>query len=238
MHEATLYEDSRFVTMTYDDEHLPAGGTLRPEDFVGFMKRLRWRYGEGIRYFQCGEYGEQFGRPHHHALLFNLRFKDEKRFKEEDGITLFTSDELDELWGFGQCTIGEVTFETAAYIARYTLKKVVGPAAEAHYGARVPEYLTMSRRPGLGCGYVERWRGEIYRSGRSDAVISRGRLMRPPRYYDESVRKTAPSVIARVKMRRRKEAEQDPERGKRLWEKEAVKEEAIKHLTRAIEVNQ
>ena len=59
IHEASLYEANCFVTLTYDDDNLPLDGSLRPRDMVLFLKRLRKRFGPGIRFFQCGEYGDK-----------------------------------------------------------------------------------------------------------------------------------------------------------------------------------
>jgi len=148
MHEASLHERNCFITLTYDDAHLPVGGSLVPEHFVLFMKRLRFKYGDGIRFFHCGEYGERLGRPHHHCLLFNHDFSDKVVLRGSGVSQLFSSVELDGLWPYGFSSIGTCTFQSAGYIARYTLKKVKGPGAVYHYKGRVPEYLTMSRRPG------------------------------------------------------------------------------------------
>lgn len=229
MHESKLHEDNCFVTLTYET----APDSLVPSHYVDFMKRLRWHFGEGIRFFQCGEYGELFSRPHHHALLFNFDVPDRKFYKESQGKRLYTSRKLEEIWSHGLCMIGDVEFESAAYIARYTLKKVVGPAAEAHYGGRVPEYLTMSRRPGIGRGFVEKYRKEIFRS---DSCIVRGSECKPPRFYDNIEESVAPSVMERIKRRRRVEAARSLDNsGSRLIVREAVKESAVNLLRRNLE---
>lgn len=236
LHESKLHEDNCFVTLTYGET--PPGGSLRPVDFVEFMKRLRWHHGEGIRFFQCGEYGDELGRPHHHALLFNLRFPDLRFYKESSGVRLYTSAKLDSLWGHGFCSVGDVSFESAAYIARYTMKKVHGPAAAAHYGDRVPEYLTMSRRPGIGRGWVEKYRHQTYRN---DELVVRGHPCKPPRYYDQVQEKEAPTVLARVKARRRVlSAVQAKSLRSQLgpsapYVRERVKEAAISNLRRVLE---
>lgn len=196
MHESKLHACSVFVTLTYDDVHVPRDGNLRPRDYVLFMKRLRLAH-PGVRFFQCGEYGDLLGRPHHHAVLFNCWFPDQRFLKEKTpGCKLYTSAELDRLWGQGQCTFGAVTFESAAYVARYAMKKIGGPKH-----GRVPEYCTMSRRPGIGSDFVHKFRSDIYPS---DSVIVRGVQCRPPRYYDVKLDSVAPSVLLRVKARRRR----------------------------------
>lgn len=233
MHEAKMHERNCFITLTYDDAHVPKNGSLNPDHFVNFMKRLRKAYGEGIRFFHCGEYGENFGRPHHHALLFNHSFEDLKYYKTVNDCRLYESLSLERLWGHGLCVVGDASFESAAYIARYTLKKVVGEYASEHYKGRVPEYLTMSRRPGLGRGFVDKYRHDIYRR---DSVIVRGVECKPARYYDSVHEKFAPVSMERIKIRRRGRAAVDVDStGRRLIDREAVKEASISSLSRGLE---
>lgn len=193
MHEARLHQDNAFVTLTYNDEQLaqlPLASTgkpsLNPRHFVLFMKRLRKEFGEGIRFFQCGEYGEKTLRPHHHALLFNLRFPDQRLWSGSNSHRTYVSEQLESLWGHGICTIDEVNFATASYVARYSMKKVFGPAADEHYQGRQPEYLTMSRRPGIGSGFFDKYQEEIYNR---DSCIVNGRQVKPPSYYDNKLAK-------------------------------------------------
>lgn len=188
-HEASLWPHNCFITLTYNDGALRSSideqegfASLRPRDFTTFMKRLRWKYGPNIRFFHCGEYGEKLSRPHHHALLFNHDFNDKRKLSGNGINQLYESDQLNELWPHGFASIGAVTWESAAYVARYALKKINGPGAEEHYQGRVPEYLTMSRRPGIGAGWLEKWSSDVYPS---DIVIVRGTKTKPPRYYDE-----------------------------------------------------
>lgn len=133
VHEASLHQHNCFITLTYADEHLPPNNSLVYEHFQLFMKRLRKKYGEGIRFYMCGEYGENFGRPHFHACLFGHNFPDLKLWKTVNKQKLYRSAELETLWPFGHSSVGTVTFESAAYVARYILKKVSGEAAERHY---------------------------------------------------------------------------------------------------------
>lgn len=229
MHETKLHEDSCFVTLTYED----SPGTLVPSHYPEFMKRLRWHYGNGIRFFQCGEYGESFERPHHHALLWGVRFEDEARYVGLDESSGRVSKRLEEIWGHGRCFIGDVTFESAAYIARYTLKKVVGPGAPAWYQGRHPEFLTMSRRPGIGAAFLDKYGAEIYKD---DSCIVRGAECKPPRYYDDRKAKLHPSVIERVKGRRRAAGRAFVDNsGSRLVVREKVKLGAVNLLRREFE---
>lgn len=232
-HEASLYEDNCFVTLTYNSDNLPSHGSLRPSDFVNFMKRLRHER-DGIRFFQCGEYGARLERPHHHALLFNWRFPDQEEWSVREGTTLYRSPMLERLWPYGFSSIGEVNFDTAGYVARYAMKKVKGEAARAHYGKKVPEYLTMSRRPGIGRGWLDKYLTDIYPS---DEMVVNGVVTRPPRYYDDLVGKYSPGLLAGVKKKRMQQAEASPDnKGSRAVVREAVKEAAISTLTRIYEV--
>lgn len=237
MHETKLHESNCFVTLTYDDAHLPENKSLRPRDFVLFMKRLRKKYGEGIRFFQCGEYGSKDERPHHHALLFNHEFSDRVFHKNtggSGGLPLYVSAELERLWGFGYCWIGTASFRSAGYIARYALKKVFGPRSESHYNGRVPEYLTMSRRPGIGSEWFKRYASDYYPS--DEVVMNSGIAVKPPRYYDALCERLYPELWRRgIKYKRRVAAESDPDNvGSRLVVREEVKNAAITFLKREL----
>lgn len=202
MHEASLYPENSFLTLTYDQEHLPKDNSLHVDHFQLFMKRLRKMYAQKkIRYYHCGEYGEKLSRPHYHALLFNHDFEDKRLFTVREGNRLYTSDILSGLWPQGYSVIGAVTFESAAYVARYILKKVTGEKAEQHYGTLRPEYTTMSRRPGIASEWFEKYRTDVYSA---DRVIVRGVSTRPPRYYDNLLNKSDPALMAWLKIQREK----------------------------------
>lgn len=195
VHEASLHKDNCFITLTYAPEHLPADNSLNYRDFQLFMKRLRKRFPDSkIRFYMCGEYGENFGRPHFHACLFNWNFPDRKLFfTSKHGDKVYRSDTLEELWPFGLCSIGEVTFKSAAYVARYIMKKVTGKAAFHHYHEvdedgvsretmRTPEFTKMSLKPGIGSDWFDKYKSDVYPH---DYVIVNGKKVKPPRYYDK-----------------------------------------------------
>lgn len=187
MHEASLYQENSFITLTYRDAELPEHYSLYPEHNVLFMKRLRKHYKKRIRFYHCGEYGDQTHRPHYHSILFNLDFPDKVYLKTtESGSKLYTSKQLDKLWGHGDTYIGEVTFESAAYCARYTMKKLTG-ARKSEYGSRIPEYSTMSRGGrgglgGIGAPWLQKWKRDVFPS---DFCIVNGRRVRVPKAYDQ-----------------------------------------------------
>ncbi|AZL82677.1 replication initiator protein [Apis mellifera associated microvirus 3] len=244
IHEAQLHEKNCFITLTYAPEHLPNPPTLVLSHWQKFMKRLRKRYGSKIRFFHCGEYGEKFRRPHYHACLFNHDFPDKKLWKVVNGQNYYISEQLNELWPFGFSTIGEVTFESAAYVARYILKKQTGDGAHDYYthvdpatgewSEIRPEYVTMSRRPGIAAGWFEKYRADVYPH---DYVVVRGRKMRPPKFYDRRLQALSLPDYEEVQMLRHIEAQKyvDNCTEERLAVREAVQEARLKQLPRSLE---
>lgn len=179
-----MHDDNCFLTLTYDEDNIPDGHTLVKRDLQLFFKRLRKaRDGQRIRYYACGEYGERTWRPHYHVLLFGADFFDARMRKQSDSgeLVRYDSNELWDLWPSGQHSIGGVTFESAAYCARYAMKKRTGPSADEYYGGRQPEFSLMSRRPGIGADWLAKYGNDVYRH---DSVICRGVECKPPRYYD------------------------------------------------------
>jgi len=210
VHESKLYENNCFITLTYDAQHLPKSRSLQKSHFQKFMKRLRKKYSPTkIRFFHCGEYGEKFHRPHYHACLFNHDFPDKKHWKTQNNQKYYTSDSLNSLWGQGFTTIGAVTFESAAYVARYITKKVTGHQAPEHYQdideetGEVfdiqPEYVTMSRRPGIGKHYYEKHKKDWFSR---DFLISRGTEVSIPKFYNGQFEIEHPEEYEEIKARR------------------------------------
>ncbi len=245
MHEAQLHEDSSFITLTYSPENLPQGGSLVLRHFQDFMKRLRSRLApRKIRFFHCGEYGEDFNRPHYHACIFGFAFPDRVFFKEVNEQRLFVSDFLADVWSHGFCTVGDVSFLSAGYVARYCLKKRNGSVADDHYwkvdelsGECVQvarEYSTMSRRPGIGSEWFARFGSDVFPC---DEVVTRGFPSKPPRFYDGLYEIKDPEGYERVKRARvvaarARAADATPER---LAVREQVKLAEIGFLHRSFE---
>lgn len=230
-----MHEDNCFLTLTYQDSTLPPNGTLELRDWQLFRKRAHKRFGR-FRFFHCGEYGETHGRPHYHAAVFGLRFPDQKFAKRHKGNALYTSTVLDELWSKGQCWIGALTFESAAYIARYALKKSRRPGdvrqREAKEDpAKKPEYITMSVRPGIGAGWLERYHSEVYPR---DEVVARGQLAVPPRFYDRQMEKIAPEMMEQVKRERVKRVIERVAKRREDWTPERLAaREQVQHRKQA-----
>lgn len=243
LHEKRLHRDSCFVTLTYDNDHLPDGGTLVKRDLQLFMKRLRKRRGAGVRFYACGEYGDRNARPHYHALLFNCEFADKKYFSENRrGDKYYTSDELRGMWSLGHNVIGDVTFDSAAYVARYVVKKITGSRAAEHYAVvdgsgevfdRLPEFTVMSRRPGIGDGYYHKYGAEVYAH---DSVIINGKEVRPPRFYDDRYELTNERELLLIKRRRKQKALlfKADNTSRRRWVKETIQLKRLKMLERKV----
>jgi len=201
MHEASLYEDNCFITLTYDDKYLPYHGSLDISDLQGFMKRLRKRYGSGIRFFACGEYGSVTFRPHYHALLFNHDFRDRVPYKESDaGSIIYTSKDLASLWPKGFSSVSDLTVKSAGYVARYNIKKALDPKEMPDELSR--EFVNMSRRPGIGKVWFDKFKGDVYPS--DEVVMLGGSKMKPPRYYDSLLDKDDPDLLSSLKLERKK----------------------------------
>jgi len=246
MHEASLHLDNSFVSLTYSDEHLPERGVLVHEHFQKFVRALRKFFGaRSLSYFMCGEYGETKGRPHYHAALFGVWFPDQVRRKEgADGSPLYQSPTLDRLWGKGECLIGAVTFESAAYIARYCTKKLDGDRA-VEYERIDPEtgevyllpreYMRCSTDPAIGKRWFERFGAEVCAS---DAVVARGFESKPPRYYDKLRERVDPKGFGVVRAARAAGAQSDEawanSKPSRLQVREAVKKAQFSTLKRTL----
>lgn len=211
VHESRLHDSNVFLTLTFDSEKCKVPEGIYHHPFQKFMKRLRksrevlhidvlaWASGEKkyrhitrpkIKYFMCGEYGEEFGRPHYHALVFGVDFPDKKILKRDP--LLFRSAELERLWPFGFSSIGAVTYESAQYVAGYVVSRRTGQEAEDHYwrvhpatGEVVPvppEYGEMSLKPGIGFEYLDRFTSDVYTQ---DQCVINGTRRRPPKFYDK-----------------------------------------------------
>lgn len=257
-HEATLYEDNSYITLTYDDQRVLTqhklknehpvltDGTLFKKDFQEFMKRLRERHsGRTIRYFHCGEYGEKNYRPHYHAALFNYGFPDKYPYTVRNGFTVYRSKELEEIWPFGNSEIGSLTFQSAAYVARYITKKITGERAEMYYMEidpdtgeilrdLIPEYATMSKKPGLGYGWFEKFKRDVYPD---DFVIINGAKCKVPKYYDQLLEKLDFKLYQKVKAVRKNNVDEDnPEnQHARLCVKEELQYLRLERLKRGYE---
>lgn len=212
VNEVREHDISSFVTLTYSDDKLPivntllgGGSTLVKRDVQLFLKRLRKKYPKMvIRYYACGEYGETTDRAHYHAILFGYWPTDVKKYKPTEAGWLYTSKELDSLWANGQTMVGSVSFESAAYVARYALKKITGTLADVHYQGRQPEFALMSRggrsgRKGIGSSYYDKYGEQMIKQ---DYVVVNDRKVRPPKYYMDKLKKEDEKRYEKLKDKR------------------------------------
>lgn len=197
-HEASLHEANSFLTLTFRDDDLPEDMSVNVRDVQLFMKRLRKKLGTPLRYFACGEYGDTTFRPHYHLILFGYDFADKTPWRRSSsGFVLYRSAELERIWPYGHCEIGNVTVQSAGYVARYVTKKVHGDDERAidaywrRYGHNPEtgeergwpvrrEFVVMSRRPGLGAEWFREFDRDVFPS---DFVVVEGQKRPIPRAY-------------------------------------------------------
>lgn len=219
MHESQLHDEKWFVTLTYDDRQLPDGGQLCKRDVQLFLKRLR-KDGHVLRYFGVGEYGSVTGRPHYHLCLFGVGFPDKRHHTTRKGYQVYTSAYLDRRWQKGICEFGSLSYESAAYVARYLTKGTV----VADSDTRVGEFAVMSRKPGIGKDWWNQFRCEVYAA---DSVVVRGKELRPPVAYDRWQEAVDPDGLRRVKRRRLQAVDGEEERGERWRARKEVGEARV-----------
>lgn len=277
MHEAQRHTHNSYITLTYDEKHLPKDLTLRHRDFQLFIKRLRTalsrmenqaitalqaRMLDGtdsassalgytnrrakIRYYMAGEYGEKYGRPHFHAILFGIDFADRiYHSRTAAGAKIYKSVTLDNLWNKGYASIGDVTFASAAYIARYVMKKRTGDGNRKDYQIidpetgeiyfRKKEYNQMSRRPGLGKEWFDKHHEDYLFDDK--IRLTDGRLVKPPRYYDKQLKRFDRELYEHTKIARQLEqiAHSEESTPERLAVRETVDNAKARLQTRNLE---
>lgn len=175
--------ESAFLTLTYDDQHLPEGGKTNYRDVQLFLKRLRKTMAKpenggynNIRFFACAEYGSIFKRPHYHLIVFGIKFKDavivgKSKFGENQWRS--TSETLTQVWGKGNAEIGTVTTQSISYCASYVVEKITGKAAKQHYERTnpetgeiydvPPEMARMSTNPGIGKPFFDKFKDDLWK---------------------------------------------------------------------------
>ena len=185
IHESKFHEDNCFLTLTYDPDLKGYSPSLNKRDICLFLKSLRRKIEpQKIRFFQCGEYGDLNLHPHHHVLLFGYSFPDRVKCVTKSGQIYYRSKELESLWKHGFSSIGDLTFESAAYVARYVLKKLNGDQAQFYTDRGIiPPFVTMSRRPGIGAKFFEKFSSDFY--PKDFITFDNGRRLKPPKYYDK-----------------------------------------------------
>jgi len=258
MHEAQMHEENCVITLTYDDQHLPPGGTLVKSDYTKFMYRLREKLKpKRIRFFHCGEYGEieadknkpqlesRLGRPHYHACIFNHQFSDLVLYQENTNGNVYESKELEKIWGKGFVTTMDLTLHSAGYVAQYITKKINGDKKDEHYqkvcentGDIYPvlqEYATMSNKPGIANAWYKKYKKDVYPSD-DVIVISKNSYhhVPTPGYYDRQLEKEDSELLQTIKKKREEFAHEHIKDNtlKRLITREVCKKAQVNHRQR------
>jgi len=216
--EASLHQQNCFVTLTYDDRHLPKDGKIDPDHLRLFFRRLKEHY--DFRYFGCGEYGEKTRRPHYHALIFGQDFLGERCIQING--ELYTNDFIQNVWKAGAVVCAPVSMATCCYVAGYVAKKI----------GDVETFSKMSRNPGIGKKWIEKYYPDVQKTG---TVIVEGKELPVPQRYMAWMEEE----LFHVKHERKKKVEDrkkhlgyfelDRERrAKEIYQKQRVKERANK----------
>lgn len=218
---------SSFITLTYDDQHLPMHKSLVKDHLQKFIKKLRRRIEpHKISHYSVGEYGSQcqdheiiecpscgpLQRPHYHSIIFGWAFPDREMRGYRDGLPVYTSELLSKVWTFGGHEIGSCTFESCQYVAKYVTKKVTGRRAHDHYQRHIPEtdqlvqiepeFSHMSTRPAIARRWFQQYWWDCYPS---DEIFIPGRyaMTKPPDYFDKLFEYQDPDLFAQIKEARR-----------------------------------
>jgi hypothetical protein len=245
IHESQMHDQSCFITLTFDDDHLHNRGvhpsSVSKRDLQLFFKRLR-KKGVQFRYYACGEYGEKTLRPHYHALLFGCDFRQDRYPVGRQGShILYSSPLLEEAWPYGHVSIGELTFESAAYVARYVLKKQKGDDKDIYTNVcsdtgeiieRNKEFVLMSLKPGIGQTWYDKYGKDVYPN---DFVVINNVKMKPPRYYDNLLMASDPFTFDDVSEKREIRGRQrEKTTSSRYLNKKLYAEHSVSKLKRTI----
>lgn len=203
VHESKFHDEMMFITLTYQNDPI----TLIKKDVQNFMKRLRKSvYPKKIKFFACGEYGENYARPHYHIIVFGHEFPDKKHIKTtETGEKLYISDSLTNLWKRGICNFGNVTPASCRYVAGYVVKKITGARKDEYYQGRLPEFVTMSRgnrlnpENSIGRQWFDKYHNELFVD---DFVIIDGKKSKIPKYYEKRMEKLYKKQLDDIKQKR------------------------------------
>lgn len=219
--EASFHESNYFLTLTYDDDHLPSPNYIVDVDtgevvespfrslslkaMQDFMKRLRKNSHQKVRYYLAGEYGDLTFRPHYHLILFGLKLDDMMPFKRsKQGFVYYTSDFIRKCWPYGNHFVTNFSWETAAYTARYVMKKLKGRDAVFYKNFAIePPFTLMSTRPGIGRDYYNDNKDYIYRFDGFYLSNHPGIKIKPPRYFDKLYDLEYPENMEEVKRKRK-----------------------------------
>lgn len=234
MLELSYHDSAYFVTLTYDEAHVPRRWyadsetgeayrslSLEKRDWQLFMKRLRKRFPDDrIRFFACGEYGSTTFRPHYHAIVFGLHLPDLVEKFRKDGFVYYTSQSLQDCWSvregsttpltpIGYAIVSDVSWDTCAYVARYVTKKLTGPEGTFYTDHNIdPPFTLMSRKPGIARQYYDD-HPDLYENEYINiSTPTGGKKFRPPKYFDKLFDEDHPKESVEMRELRRHLAEE------------------------------
>jgi len=245
IHETKTHDDNCFITLTYNPDHLPPDNSLEHKHFQDFIRSLRKRVNKHakkynyytdeigierkvanpnfnpIRYYMCGEYGKAtegnqwIARPHFHVILFGFAFQDKTNHTVRRGNQVYRSELLERTWTKGFSEIGNVTFKSCAYVARYIIKKqkpnddkyaIIDNDTGEILGYRKQEYTHMSLKPGIGNDYYYKYETDNYEY----IMLEANKKMEVPRYYKNKLKVDHPILYEMLRLERVKEARKSP----------------------------
>lgn len=243
MHELQMHPEGCFLTLTYKPASLPDDYSIDKRDWQLFAKRLREFSPRPLKFFAVGEYGSHEGafphQPHYHALVFGYRPNDLKLHSRKNNNPLYTSEKIQKLWPHGFSTVGELNYSTAAYCARYTIKKIGGDKAAEHY-LRVhpvtgklhqvkPEAVWPSRRPGIGYTWFQKFKSDAFPS---DFLTWEGKKHPVPKFYIKLLEEEERERVKRTRRINSKGRPNEADSFRRYSAKEAVLAAKLKQLKR------
>ena len=256
-HESQCHSQNCFITLTYDEEHLPENNTLVKEDLQKFIKLLRYQIGETkIKFLAAGEYGSEHNshRPHYHACIFGYDPPDKQYFfTNKWGDAVYTSDFISKAWRHkGYITVSELNYRTCAYVARYTVKKIVTKeereqheywidtkTGETNYDPiaykkgllmknKIPEFITMSN--GIGSDWHDKYEKDTHK----DYVTVNFAKHKIPRYYDKKLENKNPELLTTIKEKRVKAAKENIKTKQKFKQEETIMKNNINRLNRSL----
>lgn len=228
--ESLCHKNTWFITLTYDDAHLKFGSkglpTIEKDALSNFVRKVRDFYGhdKNIRFFGCSEYGDDTMRPHYHLILFGAPITDLTidmpdmskpsingrypifRRKNSNGDYVMFSQNIYDCWQKGKIEVEEASWNTAAYVSRYVMKKQRGRGKEIYERLGIlPPYLRMSNRPGIGYDWLMDHADNILDTDYLSVKNASGvQTSHPPRYFEKMMLKYE-GTIEELKMLKNKE---------------------------------
>lgn len=226
--EAQKYDKNCFLTLTYSDEFIPVADsinsvtgevtkvkTLVKSDLQKFMKRLRKELDPlKIRYYACGEYGDQTLRPHYHLIIFGWYPAEDDLIplgNSELNHCYYSSELLAKVWPYGNNLVAECSWESCAYVARYVVKKANKFTNTKFYEQNniAPEFVLMSRKPGIGKEWIDSHITCYANFSKNYLALENGsRPISHNRYYDNILEKHDKEKFEEIKLQRKENAKQ------------------------------